>query len=72
MDDVMQATITIDDELYARAMSLAEPGTEASLLIATGLRLFIQRHYAQRLSELGGSMPQLEDDSCRRNDPKTE
>lgn len=64
--------IAIDDELYAKAVSFAEPGTEPSALIATCLRLFIQRQSAQRLSELGGSIPDLDDVPRRQTDPKTE
>ena len=60
-----------DDELYAKAMSLAEPGTEPSALMSTFLREFIERKAAQRLAELGGSTPDLEIPPRRRSEPKT-
>ncbi len=60
-----------EDELYAKAMSLAEPGTEPSALLSTCLRQFIERQSAQRLSELGRSTPDLETPPRRRSEPKT-
>lgn len=56
----MQCTVTIDDELYAQALSLADPGTKPSALIEVCVKAFAQRQSARLLAELGGQMPDLE------------
>ena len=50
----MRTTLTLDDELLARAHEM--PGVaERSTLIHIGLRLLIQHEAARRLALLGGS-----------------
>lgn len=56
----MRTTVTIDDELFAKAVSLAEPGTEKSELLKECVKAFIQRQTARRLAALGGQMPDIE------------
>lgn len=56
----MRTTVTIDDELYAKAVSLAEPGVEKSELIMECVMAFIQRQTARRLAALGGQAPDIE------------
>ena len=54
----MRTTITLNDELLARATKLA--GTlDRSALISAGLQAFIERESARRLARLGGTQPQL-------------
>ena len=55
----MRTTITIDDELMAKAAKLAGP-LDRSALIREGLKAFIERESARRLARLGGSQPALE------------
>jgi len=54
----MRTTITLDDELLAKATRLAGP-LDRSALISEGLRAFIERESARRLAKLGGSQPSL-------------
>jgi metal-responsive CopG/Arc/MetJ family transcriptional regulator len=56
----MRTTLTIDDELFDKAVSLAEPGIEKSELIRECVRAFIQRQTARRLAALGGQAPDME------------
>ena len=56
----MRTTLTIDDELYAKAVALAEPGVEKSELIRECVKAFIQRQTARRLAALGGQAPDIE------------
>lgn len=55
----MRTTLTIDDELFARALALAEPGIERSELIRECVKAFIQRQTARRLAALGGKAPEV-------------
>ena len=54
----MRTTITLDDELLAKAIKLAGP-VDRSALISAGLQAFIERESARRLARLGGSQPAL-------------
>jgi len=56
----MRTTLTIDDRLFDKAMSLAEPGMEKSELIRECVKAFIQRQTARRLAALGGEVPEIE------------
>ena len=54
----MRTTLTLDDDLLARATKLA--GTlDRSALISASLKAFIERESARRLAKLGGSQPAL-------------
>lgn len=56
----LRTTLTIDDELFARAVALAEPGIERSELLKECVKAFIQRQTARRLAALGGQVPDME------------
>ena len=56
----MRTTLTIDDRLFDKAISLAEPGMEKSELIRECVKAFIQRQTARRLAALGGKVPEIE------------
>ncbi|CAN5360343.1 type II toxin-antitoxin system VapB family antitoxin [soil metagenome] len=64
----MRTTLTIDDQLFARAVALAEPGIEKSELIRECVKAFIQRQTARRLAALGGQAPDIELAPRRRED----
>ncbi len=64
----MRTTLTIDDELFAKAVELAAPGTEKSELIRECVKAFIQRQTARRLAALGGQAPDIESVPRRRED----
>lgn len=67
----MRTTLTIDDQLFAKAVSLAEPGIEKSELIRECVKAFIQRQAARRLAALGGSAPDIELAPRRREETAT-
>lgn len=54
----MRTTITIDDELLARATRLTGPMDRTSM-VSEGLKALIERESARRLARLGGTQPQL-------------
>ena len=63
----MRTTLTIDDELFAKALALAEPGIERSELLRECIKAFIQRQTARRLAALGGQAPEIEAVPRRRD-----
>lgn len=67
----MRTTLTIDDQLFAKAVALAEPGMEKSELIRECVKAFIQRQTARRLAALGGMAPDVELAPRRREDAAT-
>ena len=64
----MRTTITLDDDLLAKA-SEAMGTTERSALLHEGLRLIVQREAARRLILLGGTMPDAQAAPRRRPPP---
>jgi Arc/MetJ family transcription regulator len=54
----MRTTITLDDELLARAVAYTGI-QEKSALIREALRALVEREAARRLARLGGSEPGL-------------
>lgn len=55
----MRTTITIDDELYQRALDVADPGTDKADLFREAIRVFVRVQAAKRLSALGGKAPKM-------------
>ena len=64
----MRTTITLDDELLAKAHEITGV-TERGALLHDGLRALIQREAARRLALLGGSAPDLVAPPRRRTQP---
>lgn len=62
----MRTTLNIDDQLYEEAARLTGV-KEKTALLRESLKALIQRESAKRLSQLGGSEPQLEDISRRQS-----
>ena len=67
----MRTTLTIDDTLFERALSMAEPGITTSDLFKECVQAFIQRQAARRLAALGGKVPDIEAAPRRREKPTT-
>ena len=67
----MRTTITIDDDLLARA-SMLTGITDRTPLIRESLKAIIARESARRLALLGGSMTDLELTPRRRLEPESE
>ena len=63
--DGMRTTVTIEDELVAKAQEITGIA-EKSALINVALREVIQADAARRLIALGGSMPDLDLPKRRR------
>lgn len=65
----MRTTLTIEDELFAKAVALAEPGMERSELLRECVKAFIHRQTARRLAAMGGRAPEVELAPRRRESP---
>ncbi len=63
----MRTTVTIDDELLAKAQQLTGIQEKAALL-REGLHALVEREAARRLAALGGTSPDLETPRRRRPD----
>jgi Arc/MetJ family transcription regulator len=61
----MRTTVTLDDDLLAKAVKLTG-GLDRSTVLREGLKALIERESAARLAKLGGTQPQLEPVSRRR------
>ena len=59
LGEAMRTTVTLDDELLARAELLCGD-LERSALLKEALRALVQRESAKRLAALGGSESALE------------
>lgn len=70
-ENTMRTTLTIDDQLFAKAVALADPGLEKSELIRECVKAFIQRQTARRLAALGGQAPEIELVERRREEVST-
>jgi Arc/MetJ family transcription regulator len=64
----MRTTLTIDDELFAKAVELAAPDMERSELLRECVKTFIQRQTTRRLAALGGRVPEIEQAPRRRDE----
>lgn len=54
----MRTTVTLDEDLMARAIKLIGP-IDRSTLLHEGLKALIERESARRLARLGNSQPAL-------------
>ena len=62
----MQITVTVDDDLYARALELTEPSMDRGDLFSEALKTFVRVQAAKRLAALGGAAPGMQDVPRRR------
>jgi Arc/MetJ family transcription regulator len=62
----MRTTVSIDDELYAKAMALADPDMEKTEIWREAMKTFVRVQSAKRLAALAGSLPQMSDIPRRR------
>lgn len=62
----MRTTVTVEDDLYAEALGLADPNMERSDLFREALRTFIRVQAARRLAALGGASPRMAEVPRRR------
>ena len=62
----MRTTVTLDDELLAKAVKLTG-AFDRSAVLREGLKALIERESARRLAKLGGSQPRLRPVPRRRS-----
>jgi hypothetical protein len=55
----LRTTVTIDDELYHRALEVADPGMDKADLFREAMKVFVRVHAGRRLSALGGKAPKM-------------
>jgi len=62
----MRTTVTLDDELLAKAVKLTGV-LDRSTVLREGLKALIERESALRLAKLGGTQPRLRSVPRRRS-----
>lgn len=62
----MRTTVTIDDELYQRALDVADPGMDKGDLFREAMQVFVRVQAGKRLAALGGKVPTMKDIPRRR------
>ena len=62
----MRTTVTIDDELYQRALEVADPAMEKGDLFREAMKVFVRVQAGKRLAALGGKAPKMKDIPRRR------
>jgi Arc/MetJ family transcription regulator len=62
----MRTTVTIDDELYEKALEMADTHMDKSEIFREAIKTFVRVQAAKRLAALGGSMPEIQDIPRRR------
>ena len=62
----MRTTVTIDDDLYQRALEVAEPGMDKADLFREAMKVFVRVQAGKRLAALGGKSPDMFDIPRRR------
>lgn len=69
--DAMRTTVTIDDELYAQALEMADPAMDKDDLFREAIKTFVRVQAAKRLAALGGASPGMADIPRRGADTTT-
>lgn len=62
----MRTTVTIDDELYQKALDVADPGMDKGDLFREAMKVFVRVQAGKRLAALGGNAPKMKDIPRRR------
>ena len=55
----MRTTITIDDELYRKALEVADPGMDKADLVREAMKVFVRVQSGRRLAALGAAAPDM-------------
>jgi Arc/MetJ family transcription regulator len=68
----MRTTVTIDDDLYQKALDVADPGMDKANLFREAMKVFVRVQAGKRLSALGGKAPKMKSIPRRRpaEDPR--
>jgi Arc/MetJ family transcription regulator len=62
----MRTTVSIDDELYQRALDVADPGMDKADLFREAIKVFVRVQAGKRLGALGGKAPGMKGVPRRR------
>ena len=65
----MRTTVTIDNDLYDRALEVADPAMDKADLFREAIKTFVRVQAAKRLAALGATMPKMQDVARRRGEP---
>jgi Arc/MetJ family transcription regulator len=57
----MRTTVTLDDELYEKALAMADPAMDKADLFREAVKTFVRVQAAKRLAALGGAVPDMQD-----------
>ena len=57
----MRTTVTIDDDLYEKALEAADPAMDKADLFREAVKTFIRVQAAKRLAALGATKPDMQD-----------
>ena len=57
----MRTTVTIDDDLYNKALELADPAMDKADLFREAIKTFVRVQAAKRLAALGSATPDMPD-----------
>ena len=55
----MRTTVTIDDDLYQRALDVADPEMDKADLFREAMKVFVRVQAGKRLASLGGKAPTM-------------
>ena len=58
-DALVRTTVTVDDELYQRALGVADPGMDKTDLFREAMIVFVRVQAGKRLAALGGKAPKM-------------
>ncbi len=65
----MRTTVTIDDDLYEKALEVADPAMDRADLFREAMKTFVRVQAAKRLAALGAAMPEMQEVPRRRGEP---
>jgi hypothetical protein len=63
----MRTTVTIDDDLYQRALDVADAGMDKADLFREAIKVFVRVQAGKRLSALGGKAHKMKSIPRRRH-----
>ena len=66
MEKTVRTTVTIDDELFQRALEVADPGTDKADLFREAMKVFVRVQAGRRLAAMGGKAPRMKSVPRRR------
>lgn len=65
----MRTTVTIEDDLYQKALEVADPAMDKADLFREAIKTFVRVQAAKRLCALGSALPAMPDVPRRQGEP---